>query len=286
MNKKYLAICGIVVVLVLAIGVVAYENGIKSTTDQPKLYVVATSTDISDIVKEVGGDKVYVESIIPPGQCPGHFDIKPQTLETLKNAQLFLRHDYDSQKFSDELVKSSGNNNVSSVTVGANNATFMVPQMRLMGIDNVTTALVQADPENADYYKKRAETLKTETNNTAVEQKKRLSDNGVNKTKVIVALYQSGFAKWAGFEVVATYPPDISLEEIKNLVEKGRQQGAQLVIDNLQSPDSSAANSISSELGIPVVTLSNYPGGISGTDTWANSFSKNVDLILEQLKKK
>lgn len=282
MERKWIIGC-IILLLVIAGGIIAYEFGIQSKSN--KIYVVTTSSDIADIAKAVGGEKIEVQNIVPPAQCPGHFDIKPETMETLKKAKLFLRHDYDSQKFSDKLVKSSGNTNVTIVTVGMMNATFMTPPMRIVGIDNVTNALIKIDPKNANYYKQRAEALKLETKKIAAKQKKRLNQYGANKTKVIVALYQTGFAKWAGFEIVAVYPPDIPMGKVKQLIERGRQEGAELVIDNLQSPDKAAANAISKELNIPMVTLSNYPGGMEGTSTWKDSFIKNVDLIIMQLQK-
>jgi len=281
--KKWISISAIIL-LVVAIGIVGYLNSQKVATEQ-KLYVVTTSADIADIVKDVGGDKVKVECIVPPGQCPGHFDIKPQTIETLKKAKLFLRHDYESQKFSDKLIESAGNKNLVVVTLGGN-ATFMVPPMRLKGIDGVTNALIKVDPKNAESYKKSATKLKDETKQIAAEQKKRLQAAGADKTKVIVALYQTGFAKWAGFDVVASYPPDISLNDAKRLADLGRQEGVTLIIDNLQSPNKAAAQTLSKELGIPVVTLSNFPGGLQGTQKWSDSFIKNVDLVLAQLQKK
>lgn len=282
--KKYM-FAGFIGLLVLAMVIAGCAGGSKkAATEQEKLHVVTTSTDIADIVKDVGGDKVAVESIVPPGQCPGHFDLKPQTMEVLHKAKLFLRHDYESQKFSDKLIESAGNKDLTVVTLGAN-ATYMVPSMRLLGIDQVVSALAKADPQNAEVYRTAAAKLKDETKRIAEEQKKRLEAAGASKTKVIVALYQTGFAKWAGFDVVASYPPDISLNETKKLVDLGRQKGVTLVLDNLQSPNKVAAESISKELGIRQVVLSNFPGGLPGTEKWADSFTKNVDLVLAQLQK-
>lgn len=282
--KKYM-FAGFIGLLVLAMVIAGCAGGSKkAATEQEKVHVVTTSTDIADIVKDVGGDRVTVESIVPPGQCPGHFDLKPQTMEVLHKARLFLRHDYESQQFSDKLIDSAGNKDLAVVTVGAN-ATYMMPSMRLLGIDEVVAALVKADPQNAEAYKTAATKLKNETNRIAAEQKKRLQAAGVSKTKVLVALYQTGFAKWAGFDVVGSYPPDISLNETKKLIDLGRQKGVTLVLDNLQTPNKVAAESITKELGIQKVTLSNFPGGLPGTEKWADSFTKNVDLVLAQIQK-
>lgn len=284
-NKKlkkhtFIGLIGLLIMVLLAAGC---ENSKDVAADKNKLFVVTTSTDIADIVKEVGGDKVTVESIVPPGQCPGHFDIKPQTIDILRKANLFLQHDYEEEGLGNKLIESVENKDMTVVTLGEN-ATYMMPSMRVLGIDEVVTALVKADPQNDETYKTAAKKLKEETNQIAAEQKKRLQTSKATEIKVIAALYQTGLAKWAGFDVIGSYSPDISLNETKKLIDLGRQEGVSLVIDNLQTPDK-AGESISKELDIHLVTLSNFPGGLPGTSKWDDSFAKNVDLILEQLEK-
>ncbi len=256
-----------------------------ATTETAKLKVVTTSMDIADVVRDIGGNNVEVENIIPPGQCPGHFDVKPQSIQVLSDANLFMLHDYDQQmQFSDQLIDSVGNTKLKKIIVEANQQTLMVPALRLSGIDQITAALVQADPQDAATYQANATKLKDETNQVAVEQKKRLDEAGASRLKVIVAGYQAGFAKWAGLDVIGVYPPDISPDKTKELIDLGRQQAISLVVDNLQSPNKVAAEDITKELKVQLLTLSNFPGGLPGTVNWSDSFVKNVDLVLEQCK--
>jgi hypothetical protein len=37
---------------------------------------------------------------------------------------------------------------------------------------------------------------------------------------------------------------------------------------------------IAKEIGAAQVTLSNFPGGFEGTETWAQAIAKNVDLLI------
>lgn len=283
--KKFIAVCLMsMLVLYLILSLAGCAGSKTAITEQKKLKVVTSSTDISDIVKDVGGDRVEVDNIIPPAQCPGHFDVKPQSLQVLADASLFLLHDYDQQmKFSEKLVDSVGNKNLNTVLVGQN--TMMLPSVRLAGIDRITEAMAKANPQNDAIYRTAAAKLKDETNQVAQEQKKRLDEGAAAQLKVLVAGYQADFAKWAGVEVVGVFPPDISANDTKKLIDLGRQKGATLVIDNLQTPNKAAAVSIAKELGIQQVAVSNFPGGLSGTEKWDNSFKKNVDLILEYVHK-
>ncbi len=278
-KKSFLAVLVIFAfaVIMTAAGCTANK---PATTEPAKLKVVTTDADIADVANDVGGDMVNVEDIIPPGICPSTFDLKPESVKVLGEASLFLRHDYEGNMFSDKLIGSVGNNHLTMVTIGVDQQTLMVPTMRIKGIDQITAALVQTDPQDAATYQANAAKLKDETNQVAAEQKKRLDDAGVSQVKVIVAEYQADFAQWAGFDIVGTYPPDISLNDTKKLIDLGRQQGASLVIDNLQSPNQAAVDSMTSELGIQQVTLSNYPGGAPGTEKWADSFTKNIDQII------
>jgi len=70
---------------------------------------------------------------------------------------------------------------------------------------------------------------------------------------------QQGFLKWAGFDVVATYgrPEELSPKKMQELINKGKEAGIKLVVDNLQSgPDAGAG--IAEEIGAAQV-ISNFP---------------------------
>ncbi|QSZ28118.1 zinc ABC transporter substrate-binding protein [Aceticella autotrophica] len=283
MFKKSI-LTGLAVLLMFIMVFAAAGCGGSKTSDQAKkLKVVTTSTDIEDIVKGVGGDKVEVANIVPPGMCPGHFDVKPQSIQVLSDASLFILHSWDGDKFSDKLIESVGNKNLVKVVTTSDDGkyTFMVPQARIKGIDDVTAALVKVDSKNADTYKANAEKLKNDTNKIAQEQKKRLEDAGASKIKAIVFAYQVGFAKWAGLDIVGTYTPDISPNKTKELVDLGRQKGVTLIIDNLQTENKAIASTLAKEIGAKEIVPSNFPGGLPGTKGWSDSFIKNVDLIIQ-----
>jgi ABC-type Zn uptake system ZnuABC Zn-binding protein ZnuA len=55
------------------------------------LAVVATSTDLKSLVEAVGGDRVAVEALVPPGQDPHAVDIKPAQMAALRQAALLVR---------------------------------------------------------------------------------------------------------------------------------------------------------------------------------------------------
>ena len=106
---------------------------------------------IAQIVERVGGDKVSVVNIIPPAQCPGHFDVKPGDIQKLADAKLFIIHNWQGEKFSDDLIASANNKNLTTVKVElAGN--WMTPPVQRDATDKIAAALAQIDPDNSAAY--------------------------------------------------------------------------------------------------------------------------------------
>ena len=55
------------------------------------LAIVATSTDLKSLVEAVGGNRVTVEALVPPGQDPHAVDVKPGHVAALRRAALLVR---------------------------------------------------------------------------------------------------------------------------------------------------------------------------------------------------
>ena len=95
MKKSHLLITGI---LVLSLVISSVLGGCSATTTS-NLKVVTSTSMIAQIVKRVGGDRVDVINIIPPAQCPGHFDVKPGDIQKLADADLFFLHGWQGRSF-------------------------------------------------------------------------------------------------------------------------------------------------------------------------------------------
>ncbi|MGB9792505.1 MAG: metal ABC transporter substrate-binding protein [Thermacetogeniaceae bacterium] len=254
---------------------------------QAEKFTVATgSTLIADIVRAVGGEKVDVSNIVPPGTCPGHFDLKPDDVRKLASAKLLLYHDWQGNTFNKSVLASAGNKELVAVPVAVA-GNWMAPPVQKEAIKRIAQILGEKDAANKAYYEENAERLMATVTDEERKLKERLQSAKVAGRKVICAEMQAGFLKWAGFDVVATYgrPEDLTPKKLQELIEKGKAQGVGLIVDNLQSgPD--AGKGLAEELGAARVTLSNFPGGFAGTETWKAAVEKNVDLLLSALKGK
>ena len=252
----------------------------------PKLKVVASTSLISTIVKHVGGDKVQVTNIISPAQCPGHFDVKASDVQMLADATLFLMHGWQGELFSEQLIESANNPGLQAVTLNIM-GNWMTPTVQAQAVGNITSALADVDPENTSYYQDNAQAYQEAIIDKGNELKAKLVAEDVSQVNVICDDQIKGFAVWAGFNVVASYPrpEDLTPKKIQELVDQGKQAKVAIVIDNLQSGSPDAGVAMANEIGAAQVTLSNFPGGIADTETWEKAAEYNVDLLLKALAK-
>jgi zinc transport system substrate-binding protein len=252
----------------------------------PNLKVLTTTSLIASIVEKVGGDKVQVANIIPPAQCPGHFDVKPSDIQMLADAKLFLMHGWQGEMFSTDLIKSADNPELKVVSLNIP-GNWMTPTVQAQAVGNITSTLAEIDPQNASYYQNNARSQQAAITAKGNELKAKLEAGNVSQVNVICDAQIADLVQWAGFNVVASYPrpEDLTPKIMQDLIDQGKQAGAVLVIGNLQSGASDAGVTMASGIGAVQVTLSYFPGGFDNTETWEKAIDKDVSLMLEALAK-
>jgi zinc transport system substrate-binding protein len=247
--------------------------------------IMAGSSLIANIIQDVAGDKMETRTLIPPGVCPGHYDVKPSDIEALANSKAFFIHDYQEYFTNVTGAIEAADNPDLTVTVINVTGNWMVPSVQAEAVDKIAQALGELDPENAAYYQQRAADREQAVLAKGGDVKDELEGAGVDGVKVLCADMQIGFVQWAGFDIVATYgrPEDLSMTDVDQLVTEAKQAGAALIIDNLQSGSATLGATIEQDVEAIPVTISNFPGGFENTETWEKAIDKNVDLLLEAL---
>ena len=280
--KKYGLIAGFPLVLSLITGMML---GGCAAEEDGKLKVVTSTALIEHIIDRVGGDMVDVINIIPPAQCPGHFDVKPGDVQKLANAKIFLMHGWQGEQFTDELI-SSANNPDLEITVLNINGNWMTPTVQKQAADAVTEVLAGADSANKAAYEALAAKYKSEIDAKGAEVQSRLSGENLGEVKVMCNEQIAGLVQWFGFDVAGVYgrPDSLTPQVVKELVDKARAEGVVLFIDNLQS-GADAAKQMAEELQVGQVTITNFPGGYDGKGTWEKAIDYDVELLLNTLAK-
>lgn len=274
------------VILALTLVVVSILSGCAKA-DTARLKVVTSTSLISSIVEQVGGDMVEVVNIIPPAQCPGHFDVTPGDIQKLADADLFLMHGWQGEQFSQELINSANNPDLTVVKLDAkvgNNDNWLTPSVQQAAVDKITAALSQADSGNSTAYQEAAAEYKDKIAAKEAEVKARLAQVDLSKVNVMCADMLVGFVNWAGFNIAASYgrPESLTPQIVKDLVDKGKEARVVLIIDNLQSGQD-AGKGIAEELASKRVILSNFPDGFDNTESWEKTIDQNIALLLEAI---
>lgn len=134
-----------------------------------KLSVVASFYPIKEFAEAVGGDKVYVTTLIPDGVEPHDFQPAPKHLKGLLHARLFLINGLGMEPWAEEIVEAVGN--PSLVLIDASQGIEPIPAGSRGRFDphcwlslsaaqtevmNIAEAFAAADPTNADFYRQNA----------------------------------------------------------------------------------------------------------------------------------
>ncbi len=251
-----------------------------------KLTVVTSTSLLTYLVRQVGGDRVNVVEMVPPSQHPGNFDAKPSDIQKLAGADLFLLHGWPGETWVPKIGAAANNPKLRLVTISVPGS-WMTPEVQLLAADMVATTLSDADAPNNETYRQRAAQYKARIQAKETEIKARLTQANLASVKAIGAFWQADFIKWTGIDVIATYndaPDSLTPQVVKDLVDKGRAAGVTLIIQNLQSGPE-AGKAMAEELGVRSITLSNFPGGFNNTETWEKAIDYNIELILAAVTK-
>jgi len=252
---------------------------------QPSTDIMAGSSFITSIIQNVSDGKLEARTFIPPGVCPGHYDVKSSDIEALANSKAFFIHNYQQNYENVTGLIEAAENPALIITVINITGNWMTPPVQAEAVGKIAEALGEIYPENAAYYQGNATERVQVILSKGVEVKYTLIEAGIEEVKVICAEMQAGFVGWAGFDIVATFgrPEDLSPADVNQLITEAKQAGVALIIDNLQSGSTTLGASIEQDVEAIPVTISNFPGGLENTETWEKAIDKNVDLLLAAL---
>ncbi|MBA7707477.1 Manganese ABC transporter substrate-binding lipoprotein [subsurface metagenome] len=283
MKKFKVLIIGI---LVLSLVIALILSGCESAKTS-QLKVVTSTSLITQIVERVGGDMVDVVNIIPPAQCPGHFDVKPGDIQQLADADLFLLHGWQGEMFSQDLIATANNPDLAVVNINVKvgeNTNWMAPPVQQAAVDKIATTLSEVDAKNSSAYQQSAAELKAQIEAKEAEIEAKLAKANLASINVMCADMLVGFVQWTGLNIVTSYgrPDSLTVQVVKELVDEGREENVTLIIDNLQSGQDTGAG-IAEELGCQRIILTNFPGGFDNTETWEKAIDYDIELILEAI---
>ena len=247
------------------------------------MHIMVTTSLLECAVREIGGRHVRVNVLIAPGSCPGHYDICPKDLKLLSESQLLLTHGYEG--FVPKMMESAGSDRPGQIAIHGD-GNWMIPSVYVAALKRVTQALCKSDPAHSKDYRRSLSGLEIKCRSLDATLRQRLRVAGASKVNVLCSDEQADVAKWMGLRVADTYPRAEQFTPVllHYMTKVGRDKHVELCIDNLQSgPD--AGKELAKDIGAAHVTLSNFPGGFAGTDSWCECIQDNVNRVIRGIGK-
>lgn len=216
--------------------------------------LVVTTSILEQAIREFGpvSEEVEVVRLVPPGSCPGHFDLSPRSLPALRSANAIVRHEF--QGFLETMLLDMGVEGATVVVADAGGS-LLIPGHYGRLVRRVGEIVEPMLPKRAG---------EIDATVTAVEGRMAELERAIgarnapwSAAPVIASFQQAQFCRWLGLEVLAEIgrPEDTSPRDLEALM----KHRPQLVVANLQEGLEAAAN-VADRLGVPLVVFSNFPG--------------------------
>jgi ABC-type Zn uptake system ZnuABC Zn-binding protein ZnuA len=274
--------------------------------------VVATTTQIGDFARNVGGDRIDLTVLLSPNQDAHDFELEPSQIRAVAEADLVLRNGLGLDDFLDGALESSS---AAVATLSASIETregdeegeeheehedegvdahvwFSVANARRM-VENLRDALIAEDAGNAEYYRERT---------TAYLQELDVLDAGIRteveaipeRCRKLVTNHDvlGYYAEAYGFEVVGSVIPSTSSEaqasaaDVADIVQAIREAGVPAIFAEASiNPD--LIQQVGREAGVLVIDdLYGDSLGSSGSDgaTYIEMMRSNTQKIAGALK--
>jgi ABC-type Zn uptake system ZnuABC Zn-binding protein ZnuA len=130
--------------------------------DDAAVSAVATTTQVADLVRNVGGPRVSVDGILRPNSDPHEYEPRPSDAAALARADVVFRSGGDLDEWLDEIVDSAGGD-ATQVTlidsvrgIGGDPHWWQDPRNAILAVEAIRAALAKADPDGARGYARRA----------------------------------------------------------------------------------------------------------------------------------
>jgi len=292
-------------ILVISLFLAACQPISSRTSGLPR--VMAIETFLQDIAQNVAGERLKVESLLPPTVDPHEYQPKPLDVTRLAQSQVLIVNGlgYETwlQKTLDNLdgqrqvivattglmpaVESSGGNSVSDPHM------WMDPLNTISYVQQIRDGLTQADPAGKDLYASNAQTYISELQSLNGWAKDQVAQLPVERRLLVTNHDALGyFARAYGFKVVGAVIPSVtsdaspSARQIVALIEAINQSGAPVIFLNL-GDNEKLAQQISSETKVKIVTdlyVESLSGPAGPAPTYIEMIKHDVTVIVDALK--
>lgn len=277
-----------------------------------RVTVVTSIYPLMDMVKQVGGDRVDVSFMVPPGASPHTFEPKPSDMIRIGNARMFVLIGAGLEFWAEKAIKSAGKKDLKVLTLSegmplirgehhhheegksggheeeaADPHVWLDPLLAKVMVDKIAAAIIELDPAGRSYYRQRADRFKGELDilHTTIEKSVKSF-----RIKEYVTFHSAWnyFSRRYGLRVIGVIEEspgkEASPKHIARLVNEIRKAGARIIFAEPQF-NPKAAEVIAREADAKVLFLDPTGGpGFKGRDSYIGLMRYNLSVFEEAMK--
>jgi ABC-type Zn uptake system ZnuABC Zn-binding protein ZnuA len=303
----------ILIIVAFALSGCRGQSTSRETSGTTSPVILTSTTFLADIARNVAGDRVQVESLLPVGADPHTYEATPSDVAKIAETNVLILNGIEYEHFIESLLENAGG---ARLIITASDGLeprhmeehegeehageeagdphmWLEPNHVMTYVENIRTGLAEADPDGADIYKANADAYTSqlkELDTWITVQVEKIPQ----ERRLLVTNHDSlGYvAEQYGFTVIGTIVPGVSsggapsAQEIAALIDEIESTGAPAVFLNISdNPD--LADQIAAETDIKVVidlyieTLSPFDGP---APTYIDMMKYNVSQIVNALK--
>jgi len=256
------------------------ENSIAppQIAEESEFKVVATTSLLADFASNIL--EVEIESIIPPGVCPAHFDPSTSEVAVLAGADIVLCHGFEA--WLDDLLEGA-DNMAAKKTIGplVGGASWNVPTNAIdLYLPALATIFSETYPAYNSTFENNVATYITDIEENATNLLASFESSPNANAKVAVMTHQQNFARWLGLDVVVVWNASdeaMSAKDIAIVVEMAQDQDVSIFISNKPSGTNVGAE-MAEEVNADHKVMANFPGDESTTD-YIDMITQNVNRL-------
>ncbi|MBE0608925.1 MAG: zinc ABC transporter substrate-binding protein [Dehalococcoidia bacterium] len=277
------------------------------TTTGTGVKVVATTTQIGALTREVAGDEVELTVLLSAGADAHDYEPSPKAVAQIKNAQVVLVNGIGLDAWLDDVISGAGAERVVMVTDGiaireadaehgddeGDPHVWHDPGNVKLMVDNIAAALSEADPEKAATFEANSDAYKAKLDAVDVQIRALIDSIPAENRKIVTNHDSFGyFFDRYEIEFVGAIIPGTSKDaqpsakDLADLTDLIKREGVKAIFAE-EEVDPKVARQLAADTGVAIVTglyadSLGAPG--SGAETVDGMLLSNATKIAEALR--
>ena len=276
-----------------------------SSRPQTDIVILTSTTFLTDITRNVAGDRVKVESLLPVGADPHSYQPTPQDVAKIEQSKLLIINGAEYEHFLEALLENAGGErDIIEASSGLRLRTdaesehgvdphlWLDPNNVIIYVENIREGLTHFDPDGAAIYQSNADAYVAQLEALDTWINEHVSQIPPERRLLVTNHEALGyFAERYGFTVIGAVLPSVSSDastsagQMAELIEQIKSSGTPAIfLDEVENP--ALAQQIADETGVKIVADLHLESLTDGppTATYIDMMKHNVTQIVNALR--